>query len=67
MTNFFFFVVLLEDSPQENGARTNQYSSVSPPESPVEQEEPFSTYFEERVAIPENVSQVLTRSHHCFT
>lgn len=58
---FFFSVVLLEDSAPENGVETNQYSSVSPPASPVAQDEPFSTYFEDKVAIPDNVSQV--RSH----
>ncbi|XP_033994719.1 natural resistance-associated macrophage protein 2-like isoform X2 [Trematomus bernacchii] len=50
----------LKDSPQENGAETNQYSSVSPPSSPVAQDEPFSTYFEDKVAIPDNVSQVFS-------
>lgn len=58
---FFLSVVLSEDSPQENGLQANQYSSISPPASPVTQDEPFSTYFEEKVAIPENVSQV--KSH----
>ncbi|KAL3058400.1 hypothetical protein OYC64_010547 [Pagothenia borchgrevinki] len=52
--------LLEEDSPQENGAETNQYSSVSPPSSPVAQDEPFSTYFEDKVAIPDNVSQVFS-------
>ncbi|XP_031178485.1 natural resistance-associated macrophage protein 2-like isoform X3 [Sander lucioperca] len=51
---------LLEDSPQEDGVQTNQYSSISPPASPVAQDEPFSTYFEDKVAIPENVSQVFS-------
>ncbi|KAI3370219.1 hypothetical protein L3Q82_025005, partial [Scortum barcoo] len=55
-----FSVVLLEDSPQENGVQTNQYSSISPPASPVAQDEPFSTYFQDRVPIPENVSQVFS-------
>nr|XP_046240073.1 natural resistance-associated macrophage protein 2-like isoform X2 [Scatophagus argus] len=50
----------LQDSPQENGVQSNQYSSISPPASPVTQEEPFSTYFEDKVAIPENVSQVFS-------
>ncbi|XP_033938857.1 natural resistance-associated macrophage protein 2-like isoform X3 [Pseudochaenichthys georgianus] len=50
----------LKDSPQENGAETNQYSSVSPPSSPVAQDEPFSTYFEDKVAIPDNVSQMFS-------
>uniref|UniRef100_A0AAQ5YBG1 Solute carrier family 11 member 2 n=1 Tax=Amphiprion ocellaris TaxID=80972 RepID=A0AAQ5YBG1_AMPOC len=47
-------VVLSEDSPQENGVQTNQYSSISPPASPVVEDEPFSTYFEEKVPIPES-------------
>ncbi|XP_034726633.1 natural resistance-associated macrophage protein 2-like isoform X1 [Etheostoma cragini] len=52
--------LLEEDSPQENGVQTNPYSSISPPGSPVAQDEPFSTYFEDKVAIPENVSQVFS-------
>uniref|UniRef100_A0A8C4DQ00 Solute carrier family 11 member 2 n=1 Tax=Dicentrarchus labrax TaxID=13489 RepID=A0A8C4DQ00_DICLA len=52
--------LLEEDSPQDNGVQTNQYSSISPPASPVAQEEPFSTYFEDKVAIPENVNQVFS-------
>uniref|UniRef100_A0A8C9XCU2 Solute carrier family 11 member 2 n=1 Tax=Sander lucioperca TaxID=283035 RepID=A0A8C9XCU2_SANLU len=52
--------LLEEDSPQEDGVQTNQYSSISPPASPVAQDEPFSTYFEDKVAIPENVSQVFS-------
>ncbi|KAI4827622.1 hypothetical protein KUCAC02_031006 [Chaenocephalus aceratus] len=52
--------LLEDDSPQENGAETNQYSSVSPPSSPVAQDEPFSTYFEDKVAIPDNVSQMFS-------
>ncbi|XP_076612079.1 natural resistance-associated macrophage protein 2-like isoform X2 [Chaetodon auriga] len=50
----------LKDSPQENGVQTNQYSSISPPASPVAQDEPFSTYFEEKVAIPESVNQAFS-------
>ncbi|XP_041801313.1 natural resistance-associated macrophage protein 2-like isoform X2 [Chelmon rostratus] len=50
----------LKDYPQENGAQTNQYSSISPPASPVAQDEAFSTYFEERVAIPESDNQVFS-------
>ncbi|XP_028430943.1 natural resistance-associated macrophage protein 2-like [Perca flavescens] len=50
----------LKDSPQWDGVQTNQYSSISPPVSPVAQDEPFSTYFEDKVAIPENVSQVFS-------
>lgn len=52
--------LLEEDPPQENGAQPNQYSSISPPASPVDREEPFSTYFEEKVAIPSDVSQVFS-------
>ncbi|XP_029287362.1 natural resistance-associated macrophage protein 2-like isoform X3 [Cottoperca gobio] len=48
-----------EDSPDEN-VQTNQYSSISPPASPEAQDEPFSTYFEDKVAIPEDVSQVFS-------
>uniref|UniRef100_A0AAQ5YUY1 Solute carrier family 11 member 2 n=1 Tax=Amphiprion ocellaris TaxID=80972 RepID=A0AAQ5YUY1_AMPOC len=50
----------LEDSPQENGVQTNQYSSISPPASPVVEDEPFSTYFEEKVPIPESVNQAFS-------
>ncbi|XP_037638172.1 natural resistance-associated macrophage protein 2-like isoform X2 [Sebastes umbrosus] len=50
----------LKDSPQENGVQTNQYSTISPPASPVAQDEPFSTYFEEKVPIPDNVNQVFS-------
>lgn len=50
-------------SHQENGVQTNQYSSISPPGSPVGQEEPFSTYFEEKVPIPENTNEVQISSH----
>uniref|UniRef100_A0A4W6FWA7 Solute carrier family 11 member 2 n=1 Tax=Lates calcarifer TaxID=8187 RepID=A0A4W6FWA7_LATCA len=39
---------------------TNQYSSISPPASPVAQDEPFSTYFEEKVPIPESPNQVFS-------
>nr|XP_057911848.1 natural resistance-associated macrophage protein 2 isoform X2 [Doryrhamphus excisus]XP_057911849.1 natural resistance-associated macrophage protein 2 isoform X2 [Doryrhamphus excisus]XP_057911850.1 natural resistance-associated macrophage protein 2 isoform X2 [Doryrhamphus excisus]XP_057911851.1 natural resistance-associated macrophage protein 2 isoform X2 [Doryrhamphus excisus]XP_057911852.1 natural resistance-associated macrophage protein 2 isoform X2 [Doryrhamphus excisus]XP_057911853.1 len=50
-----------EDSPQDSGdIQTNQYSSISPPSSPVGLEEPFSTYFEEKVHIPENANQVFS-------
>ncbi|KAJ8260184.1 hypothetical protein GJAV_G00178050 [Gymnothorax javanicus] len=48
----------LQDSHQHNGqARSTQYSAISPPASPEAAEEPFSTYFEERVRIPEDGSQ----------
>ncbi|XP_023142884.1 natural resistance-associated macrophage protein 2-like isoform X2 [Amphiprion ocellaris] len=50
----------LKDSPQENGVQTNQYSSISPPASPVVEDEPFSTYFEEKVPIPESVNQAFS-------
>ncbi|XP_019112422.1 natural resistance-associated macrophage protein 2 isoform X1 [Larimichthys crocea] len=52
--------LLEEDSPQDNGVQTNQYSAISPPASPDTQDEPFSTYFEEKVAIPSDVSQVFS-------
>uniref|UniRef100_A0A668AXH8 Solute carrier family 11 member 2 n=1 Tax=Myripristis murdjan TaxID=586833 RepID=A0A668AXH8_9TELE len=53
--------LLEEDSPQENGIiQTSQYSSISPPASPVAQEEPFSTYFEEKVPVPEDVNQIFS-------
>ncbi|XP_041834674.1 natural resistance-associated macrophage protein 2-like isoform X1 [Melanotaenia boesemani] len=50
----------LKESQQENGVQTNHYSSISPPASPVAQDEAFSTYFEEKVPIPENVNQVFS-------
>uniref|UniRef100_A0A3Q4MMU6 Solute carrier family 11 member 2 n=1 Tax=Neolamprologus brichardi TaxID=32507 RepID=A0A3Q4MMU6_NEOBR len=53
-------VLSSEDSPQENGVHTNQYSSISPPASPVAQDEPFSTYFEERVQIPDSENQLFS-------
>lgn len=55
-----FDMDLSGEPSQDNGAiQANQYSTLSPPpSSPVAQEEPFSTYFEEKVHIPENVSQV---------
>ncbi|CAK6955744.1 natural resistance-associated macrophage protein 2-like isoform X3 [Scomber scombrus] len=53
--------LLEEDSPPDNRVvQTNQYSSISPPASPVADEEPFSTYFEDKVAIPEDVNQVFS-------
>ena len=51
----FWFV---EDPSQENGVIQTQYSAISPPASPVAQDEPFSTYFEERVPIPDDADQV---------
>lgn len=59
-------VLSSEDSPQENGVHTNQYSSISPPASPVAQDEPFSTYFEERVPIPDSENQVPLPSQTVF-
>nr|XP_061813469.1 natural resistance-associated macrophage protein 2-like isoform X1 [Nerophis lumbriciformis] len=53
--------VLQEDSPHDNGdLQSNRYNSVSPPSSPADLDEPFSTYFEEKVAIPGNVNQVFS-------
>ena len=47
------------DFPPNNGeVSAGQYSTVSPPGSPTDQEEPFSTYFAEKVAIPEDANQV---------
>ncbi|KAM9409849.1 natural resistance-associated macrophage protein 2-like isoform 3-T3 [Pholidichthys leucotaenia] len=48
------------NSSQENGVQSNQYSSISPPASPAAQEETFSTYFEERVQIPESTNQIFS-------
>ncbi|XP_049588609.1 natural resistance-associated macrophage protein 2 [Syngnathus scovelli] len=52
--------LLQEDSPDDGGTQTNHYSAISPPASPADLDEPFSTYFEEKVAIPENVNQVFS-------
>ncbi|XP_028261425.1 natural resistance-associated macrophage protein 2-like isoform X1 [Parambassis ranga] len=52
--------LLEEGCSQENGVQTNPYSSISPPASPLDQDEPFSTYFEDRVPIPEDVNQVFS-------
>uniref|UniRef100_A0A8C5H8K1 Natural resistance-associated macrophage protein 2-like n=1 Tax=Gouania willdenowi TaxID=441366 RepID=A0A8C5H8K1_GOUWI len=54
--------LLEEDSPQENGVQTNQYSAISPPASPVDQEQDggFSTYFEEKVPIPNDANQAFS-------
>lgn len=54
----FSVCVVLEDSPHDQDIQSNQYNSISPPASPAELDEPFSTYFEEKVAIPENANQV---------
>ncbi|KAM6928377.1 natural resistance-associated macrophage protein 2 isoform 2-T2 [Xenentodon cancila] len=49
------------DSQQENDAPANHYSSItSPPASPMAQDEPFSTYFEEKVPIPESPNQIFS-------
>ncbi|XP_034022750.1 natural resistance-associated macrophage protein 2-like isoform X2 [Thalassophryne amazonica] len=51
----------LKGSPQENGAiQTRQYSAIAPSESPTAQDEVFTTYFEEKVPIPEDVNQVFS-------
>ncbi|XP_061147077.1 natural resistance-associated macrophage protein 2-like isoform X1 [Syngnathus typhle] len=52
--------LLQEDSPDDGDTQTNHYSAISPPASPGDLDEPFSTYFEEKVAIPENVNQVFS-------
>ncbi|XP_066564620.1 natural resistance-associated macrophage protein 2 isoform X2 [Amia ocellicauda] len=48
----------LNDFPQENGdhvpALQTHYNSITPPTSPTDQDEPFSTYFEDKVPIPED-------------
>ncbi|KAK2862282.1 hypothetical protein Q5P01_001815 [Channa striata] len=49
-----------EDSSTENEVQTNQYSSISPPASPEAQDNAFSTYFEEKVHIPESVNQTFS-------
>nr|AMK07600.1 proton-coupled divalent metal ion transporter 2 [Acanthogobius hasta] len=50
--------IVEEDSgSQENGViQTRHYNSVSPP-SPSEQDDGFSTYFEDKVHIPEDANQ----------
>nr|ABB73023.1 natural resistance-associated macrophage protein [Scophthalmus maximus] len=50
----------LKDSPPDNGVQTSQYNSISPPASPVADEEPFSTYFEDKVPIPESENQIFS-------
>ncbi|XP_056131248.1 natural resistance-associated macrophage protein 2-like [Lampris incognitus] len=53
--------LLEEDSPQDHGViQATRYSSISPPVSPGSQEETFTTYFEEKVPIPENVNQMFS-------
>uniref|UniRef100_A0A8C7CP23 Natural resistance-associated macrophage protein 2 n=1 Tax=Oncorhynchus kisutch TaxID=8019 RepID=A0A8C7CP23_ONCKI len=55
-----------EEPPQENGViqtTQDQHSSISPPSSTVSRapdDEPFSTYFEEKVPIPEDVTQMFS-------
>uniref|UniRef100_A0A8D2ZV90 Solute carrier family 11 member 2 n=1 Tax=Scophthalmus maximus TaxID=52904 RepID=A0A8D2ZV90_SCOMX len=49
-----------QDSPPDNGVQTSQYNSISPPASPVADEEPFSTYFEDKVPIPESENQIFS-------
>uniref|UniRef100_A0A8D3DFR0 Solute carrier family 11 member 2 n=1 Tax=Scophthalmus maximus TaxID=52904 RepID=A0A8D3DFR0_SCOMX len=51
---------LPRDSPPDNGVQTSQYNSISPPASPVADEEPFSTYFEDKVPIPESENQIFS-------
>ncbi|KAM8868543.1 natural resistance-associated macrophage protein 2-like [Synchiropus picturatus] len=53
--------LLDEDSPQDNGVvQTSQYSSISPPVSPVVDGQPLDTYFDEKVPIPDSVNQVFS-------
>ncbi|KAM9813546.1 natural resistance-associated macrophage protein 2-like [Neosynchiropus ocellatus] len=53
--------LLDEDSPQDNGVvQTSQYSSISPPVSPVVDDQPLDTYFDEKVPIPDSVNQVFS-------
>ncbi|XP_035488214.2 natural resistance-associated macrophage protein 2 isoform X1 [Scophthalmus maximus] len=52
--------IVEEDSPSDNGVQTSQYNSISPPASPVADEEPFSTYFEDKVPIPESENQIFS-------
>ncbi|MGH0173575.1 UNVERIFIED_CONTAM: hypothetical protein FKN15_065685 [Acipenser sinensis] len=52
-----FTISQTENRSLENGeiqTVQTQYSSISPPESPESADEPFSTYFEEKVPIPED-------------
>ncbi|XP_030634602.1 natural resistance-associated macrophage protein 2 isoform X2 [Chanos chanos] len=55
--------LLEEDSPVQNGVTQSSpthYSSISPPTSPVAQEDAFSTYFEEKVPVPDDVNQIFS-------
>uniref|UniRef100_A0AAY5KCF6 Solute carrier family 11 member 2 n=1 Tax=Esox lucius TaxID=8010 RepID=A0AAY5KCF6_ESOLU len=55
-----------EESPQANGDIQNtqgQYRSISPPASPVAgtlDDEQFSTYFEEKIPIPDDVTKIFS-------
>uniref|UniRef100_A0A3P9L4A2 Solute carrier family 11 member 2 n=1 Tax=Oryzias latipes TaxID=8090 RepID=A0A3P9L4A2_ORYLA len=49
----------LEDR-QENGVQTNHYSSIPPSTSPEDQDEAFSTYFEQKVHIPDTGNQIFS-------
>uniref|UniRef100_A0A8C9VH95 Solute carrier family 11 member 2 n=1 Tax=Scleropages formosus TaxID=113540 RepID=A0A8C9VH95_SCLFO len=54
--SFSVVVCLTAEEAHENGiipTSSPQYSSVSPTYPPLSEEEPFSTYFEEKVPIPE--------------
>uniref|UniRef100_A0A3Q3JZS7 Solute carrier family 11 member 2 n=1 Tax=Monopterus albus TaxID=43700 RepID=A0A3Q3JZS7_MONAL len=53
-------VDLLVSPPEENGVHTNKFSAISPPASPVAENDEFSTYFEDKVPIPEDVNQVFS-------
>uniref|UniRef100_A0A8D3CTE0 Solute carrier family 11 member 2 n=1 Tax=Scophthalmus maximus TaxID=52904 RepID=A0A8D3CTE0_SCOMX len=48
------------DEEQTGYLQTSQYNSISPPASPVADEEPFSTYFEDKVPIPESENQIFS-------
>ncbi|XP_010879448.1 natural resistance-associated macrophage protein 2 isoform X4 [Esox lucius] len=56
----------LKESPQANGDIQNtqgQYRSISPPASPVAgtlDDEQFSTYFEEKIPIPDDVTKIFS-------
>uniref|UniRef100_A0A3Q2CGQ7 Solute carrier family 11 member 2 n=1 Tax=Cyprinodon variegatus TaxID=28743 RepID=A0A3Q2CGQ7_CYPVA len=46
--------LLEDDSQQENGDQSSHYGAISPQASSEVQEEPLSTYFEDKVPIPES-------------
>uniref|UniRef100_A0AAY5KH87 Solute carrier family 11 member 2 n=1 Tax=Esox lucius TaxID=8010 RepID=A0AAY5KH87_ESOLU len=58
--------LLYQESPQANGDIQNtqgQYRSISPPASPVAgtlDDEQFSTYFEEKIPIPDDVTKIFS-------